>query len=199
MPAGLPSEQQMFKVVVLVGIAAVPVILLALLVSPLAGFIVMCVEIGVGIGLVWRLRGAARATVPSRGGDGIQRLLVLAGAPIDSVEALDEVSAFADRFRFRQVRLLACGSEDPERLHERLDAALRSVRSGRVQVEGEMTSQEPLEALNGVLTDYPADEIVIVTWAAAESEWLDDGVVAKAGLQIETPIHHVIAQESGAA
>lgn len=198
MPAGLPTEQQMFKVVVLVGIAALPVIAMALLVSPLAGFITMCLEVGVGIGVVWRLRGAARATVPSRGGDGVQRLLLIAGDPIDSVEALDEVSGFAERFRFRQVRLLACGSDQSQRLDERLDAVLRSIRSGRVQVEGEVTSAAPLEALRSALAGFPADEVVIVTWPASESGWLDDGVVAKAGLEIDVPIHHVIAAGPGA-
>ena len=56
------TEPQMFRVVVIVGIAMIPVILLAAIVDPIAGAILFGIEVGAGIGyLVQRVR-AARAS-----------------------------------------------------------------------------------------------------------------------------------------
>ncbi len=55
----LINEAAMFRVFLLVGLAAAPVIALGLLVSPLAAAILLGFELGVGIGLlVRRLRGS---------------------------------------------------------------------------------------------------------------------------------------------
>jgi len=55
------TEPQMFRVVVVVGIAMIPVILLAAIVDPIAGAILFGIEAGVAIGyLIQRFR-AARA------------------------------------------------------------------------------------------------------------------------------------------
>lgn len=191
----------MFKVVVLVAIAAVPVILFALLVSPLAGALLVCFEIGVGLGVWRRFRIAARTAGPqSAGGDWIHRLLVLAGEPIASVEVGDEVARFAAENPRCEVRLVApvANGGPPEPAAGRLAVALRSIATSGVQVSGEVTTDEPLAALRGALEEFPADEIVIATYPAASSSWLDDGIVARAGLQIETPIHHLVV-EPGAA
>jgi hypothetical protein len=59
--APLRSEEAMFRVFLAVGIAAAPIIAAGLIISPLAGLIVLLFEIGVGIGaLVNRWRGRAR-------------------------------------------------------------------------------------------------------------------------------------------
>ena len=52
----LRSEAQMFRLVVMFGAAALVVIAAALIIDPLAGLIVLGVELGFGIGLI--LRGA---------------------------------------------------------------------------------------------------------------------------------------------
>ncbi|MDX6581293.1 MAG: hypothetical protein QOI10_477 [Solirubrobacterales bacterium] len=58
----LPSETAMFRVVVGVGLALVPVFALSLVVSPLAAAILLGFEIGIVVGVLWRRRAAARAT-----------------------------------------------------------------------------------------------------------------------------------------
>ena len=56
----LRSEADMFRFVVVVGIAALPVIVLGLIGGPVWGLVALGVELGIGIGLIWR----ARATIP---------------------------------------------------------------------------------------------------------------------------------------
>jgi uncharacterized membrane-anchored protein YitT (DUF2179 family) len=53
----LRSEAEMFRVVVVVALAAAPVIALALITRPLYGAILLGIEMGIGIGLVWRGTG----------------------------------------------------------------------------------------------------------------------------------------------
>ncbi len=55
------SEAEMFRVLVAVVVAAVPVIALALLVGPVFGLIVLGVELGVGVGVLWRALRRRRA------------------------------------------------------------------------------------------------------------------------------------------
>jgi hypothetical protein len=50
----LRSEAQMFRVVVIFGIAAAIVIAAALIIDPIAGLIVLGLELGFGIGLILR-------------------------------------------------------------------------------------------------------------------------------------------------
>lgn len=57
----------MFRVVVVVGIAMVPVIVLALAIAPLAGAILLAVEAGAAIGYLLQRWRAARAAAPPGG------------------------------------------------------------------------------------------------------------------------------------
>jgi hypothetical protein len=50
----LRSEAQMFRLVVIFGVAALVVIAAALIIDPLAGLIVLGLELGFGIGLILR-------------------------------------------------------------------------------------------------------------------------------------------------
>src|SRR5687767_1174193 len=75
------TEPQMFRVVLIVGVAMVPVILLAAIVDPIAGAILFGIEVGVAVGyLVQRVRSAEprAAEVAPLPGDGVHRVLVVA-------------------------------------------------------------------------------------------------------------------------
>ena len=64
----LRSEAEMFRVVVIVGIAAAPVIAVGLITEPVYAAILLALEIGVGIGLLWRSsRGSEPHTAADRG------------------------------------------------------------------------------------------------------------------------------------
>jgi len=58
--APLRSEEAMFRIVVYVGLACAPIILAGLIISPLAGAIMLLVEIGLAIG-VWLSRRRSRS------------------------------------------------------------------------------------------------------------------------------------------
>ena len=58
------SEAEMFRVLVVVVVAAVPVIAAALVVGPVAGLVVLGVELGLGVGLLWRALRTRRAGRP---------------------------------------------------------------------------------------------------------------------------------------
>jgi hypothetical protein len=55
----LPSEAAMFRVVVGVGLALLPVFVLSVTVGAQWAAILLALEIGVAIGVFWRWRGAA--------------------------------------------------------------------------------------------------------------------------------------------
>jgi hypothetical protein len=55
----LPSEGAMFRVVVGVGLALLPVFLVSVLAGPGWAALVLAFEIGIGIGVWWRRRDAA--------------------------------------------------------------------------------------------------------------------------------------------
>jgi hypothetical protein len=58
----LRSEAEMFRFAMVVAAAAAPVIALALITRPLYGAILLALEMGAGIGLMWR---GARGSLPS--------------------------------------------------------------------------------------------------------------------------------------
>ncbi|HYH61096.1 MAG TPA: hypothetical protein VD766_04460, partial [Solirubrobacterales bacterium] len=79
------TEPQMFRVVVLVGIAMIPVVLLAVVVHPIAGAILFGLEVGTAIGyLIQRARSveARDAEVAPVPDDGVHRLLVVANETV---------------------------------------------------------------------------------------------------------------------
>jgi hypothetical protein len=57
----LRSEAEMFRLVVVVGLAALPVIVLGLAAGPVWGLIALGLELGIGIGLIW---GSSRRSKP---------------------------------------------------------------------------------------------------------------------------------------
>ena len=62
------SEAEMFRVLVVVVVAAVPVVLAALLVGPVLGLVVLGVELGVGIWWLWRALRTRRGPSQPPGG-----------------------------------------------------------------------------------------------------------------------------------
>jgi hypothetical protein len=58
--APLTSEDAMFRVFLAVGLAAAPIIAAGLIISPLAGLIVLLFEIGLAIGVLLSRRRARR-------------------------------------------------------------------------------------------------------------------------------------------
>src|SRR5215470_4166063 len=89
----LRSEADAFRWVVVIGVAAVSVIVLTLLTRPVVGVVWAALLIGFGVGFGYRsARGSLPSSVPvTRGGDGKYRLLVVANETVQGEALLNEI------------------------------------------------------------------------------------------------------------
>lgn len=202
----LSSEADAFRWVVVIGVAAVSVILLTLITRPVVGVIWAALLIGFGAGLAYRnSRGSLpRSVAVTRGGDGKHRLLVVANETVGG-EAL--------RAEIRQ----RCGGRDCEILvvtpahsvsraehwasdideaielaRQRMELSLLAIEALGFKARGEIGDSDPNVAIEDALRVFPADEIVISTHPPHRSRWLEQGVVERASKEIDLPITHVV-------
>ncbi len=199
----------MFRVVVIVGIAMIPVILLALVIDPLAGAILFGIEIGAGIGYLyqrWRAvepRDAEVAPVPD---DGVHRVLVVANETVGGRALLQELKTRLEGEESSQL-LVVCPplagsaaehwSSDidgyiPE-ARERLEASVAAMRAAGLPASGRLGDHhDPNQAIEDALKEFPADEVVISTHPPDRSRWLESGVIEKARAELPRPVTHVV-------
>src|SRR5690606_26971497 len=89
----LRSERDAFRLVLVVAAAGALVIAAGLIIGPLAGLIVLGLELGVGVGLIWR---SSRGSLPqepriARSDDDVYRLLVIANETVGGRALLAEI------------------------------------------------------------------------------------------------------------
>ena len=203
----LRSEAEMFRVVVIIGMAALPVIILGLAVDPLAAAILLACEVAAGLLLVWsRSRGTEphEAEVAARD-DGVYRLLVVANETVGGRALMAEIERRCAG-RANEVRIVvpALTSSRLEYLaHDvdtaiaeaqaRLDRSLRTISSAGLRAEGEVGDHhDPNVAIEDALASFAADEVLISTHPPDRSRWLERGVVERAEREIPLPVTHVI-------
>ena len=203
----LRSEAEMFRVVVIIGLAALPVIVLGLAVDPLAGAILLAVELAAGLWLLWRRsRGSEphRAEVAARD-DSVYRLLVVANETVGGRALMTEIERRCGG-RPNEVRIVvpALTSSRLEYLaHDvdaaiadaqaRLDPPLRTISSAGQRASGEVGDHhDPNVAIEDALASFAADEVIISTHPPARSRWLERGVVERAEREVPLPVTHVI-------
>lgn len=198
----------MFRVVVIVGIAMAPVILLALLVDPLVGAIVFGVEIGVAIGLLLaRSRGTDPRTADvASSDDNVHRVLVVANETVGGKALLDELKNRVQgegRSEILVVTPPLAGSaaehwssdidEGIREARERLGSSIATMREAGLEVRGQMGDHhDPNQAIEDALGDFAADEVIISTHTPKRSRWLESGVVEKARSELPQPVTHVV-------
>ena len=197
----------MFRVVVIIGLAALPVIVLGLAVDPLAGAILLAVELAAGLWLLWRRsRGSEpqRAEVAARD-DSVYRLLVVANETVGGRALMTEIERRCGG-RPNEVRIVvpALTSSRLEYLaHDvdaaiadaqaRLDHSLRTISSAGLRASGEVGDHhDPNVAIEDALASFAADEVIISTHPPARSRWLERGVVERAEREVPLPVTHVI-------
>jgi hypothetical protein len=203
----LRSESEMFRIVVVIGLAAVPVIILGLAVSATAGAILLAVELLVGAWIVWdRTRGAEpHEAEVAAGGDGVYRLVVAANETVGGRALLSEIErrcAGKPSEILIVVPVLA-----PSRLahlaHDvddaigeaqaRLDHSLRTLASAGLRARGYVGDHhDPNTALEDALREFAADEVIVSTHPPERSRWLEGGVVDRARRDIPLPVTHVV-------
>ena len=203
------TEDQMFRVVVIVGIAMIPVVLLALVIDPLAGAILFGIEIGVGIGYLyqrWRAIEPRHAEVAPVPDDGVHRVLVVANETVGGRALLTELQSRLEGEESSEL-LVVCPplagsaaehwSSDidgyiPE-ARERLEASVAAMRAAGLPASGRLGDHhDPNQAIEDALKVFPADEVVISTHPPERSRWLESGVIEKARAELPQPVTHVI-------
>lgn len=213
----LRSEEEMFRVVVIVGIAMGLVILLALVIDPLAGAILFGIEIGVLIGVLVRgMRGREERTADvAHADDGVHRVLVVANETVGGRALLDEIHRRVEGEERSEILVVTpplAGSAAEHwssdidagiaEARKRLDDSIASMRAAGLQAQGRLGDHhDPNQAIEDALGDFAADELIISTHPPERSRWLESGVVERARRELPQPVTHVVVDleaEAGA-
>ncbi len=203
----LRSEADAFRLVVIVGICAAVVIVVALAVDPLAGAIVLAAELAVGLWLVLRgSRGSLpRTAVVATASDEVHRILVVANETVGGRALLEEIRARGGR-RPAEILVVVPALAGSALEHwssdvdgaladarRRLEDSLRAMRGAGLSASGHVGDHhEPGAAIEDSLREFAADELVISTHPPERSRWLEAGVVERARREIPLPVTHVI-------
>lgn len=199
----------MFRVVVVVGIAVVPVILLALVVAPVVGAILFGIEVGVAIGylaLRTRSQPPREAEVASAPDDGVHRVLIVANETVGSRALLTALQSRLEGAPRSEVLVVTPPlartaaehwSSDIDRgiaeAQNRLDASVGAMRAEGIDVTGRLGDHhDPNQAIEDALKIFPADEVIISTHPPQRSRWLESGVVETARAELPQPVTHVV-------
>jgi hypothetical protein len=202
----LRSEADAFRWVVVIGVAAVSVILLALLIRPAVGAVWAALLLGFGAGVAYRnSRGSLpRSIEVTRGGDGKHRLLVVANETVGGGALQEEIR---ERCRGRDCEILIVTpalsvsraehwasdiDEAIELARQRMELSLLAIEGLGFKARGEIGDSDPNVAIEDALRVFSADEIVISTHPPHRSRWLEHGVVERASREIDLPITHVV-------
>jgi hypothetical protein len=203
----LRSEAEMFRLVVIIGAAALVVIAFALIIDPLAGAIVLGLELGIGIGLIWR---GSRGSLPRRAevapaDDRVHRIVVVANETVAGRALLDELRRRTEGSNseilvvvpaLTSSQLQHWASDVDAALEEaraRLRRSLDAMKAAGLEASGHVGDHhEPNAALEDALREFPADEVVISTHPPERSKWLEGGVVERAKREVPLPVTHVV-------
>jgi hypothetical protein len=203
----LRSEAEMFRLVVIIGIAALPVIVLGLAAGPEWGLVVLGVELGIGIGLIWR---GSRGTLPheaevAQDDDAVHRILVVANQTVAGRSLLNEIK---QHHAGRQTEILVVVPALPHSRLEhlahdvdgaiaearvRLEQSLAAMKEAGLSARGTVGDHhDPNAAIEDALATFAADEVIISTHPPERSRWLESGVVERAEADIPLPVTHVV-------
>lgn len=197
----------MFRVVVVVGVAAAPVIALGLVAGPGWGAVLLGLEVVVGIALLWRSsRGSEPHTAEiATADDGVHRVLVVANETVAGRSLLDELKrrcarpeseihvVVPARAASRLEHLAHDVDEAIAAASERLDRSLSAMSAAGLRAEGRVGDHhDPNVAIEDALREFAADELVISTHPPQRSRWLEQGVVERAEREIPLPVTHVV-------
>ena len=199
----LRSEAEMFRVVVIVVIAALPVIVVGLLTEPIYAAILLGLEILAGLWALWRsLRGAEPHV--AAGGDDVHRVLVVANETVAGKVLLKEVEIRCRGESEVRVIVPALASSRLGHLthdvdgaiaeaRQRLESSLAAMSAVGIDATGQVGDHhDPNAAIEDALATFAADEVVISTHPPERSRWLESGVVERARGDIPLPVTHVI-------
>lgn len=74
----------------------------------------------------------------------------------------------------------------------RLRASVACLARGDVRADGRLADPDPVQAIADALTDFPADEILIITAPQRPSTWLHRNAVDRARRSFQQPLKHLV-------
>jgi GABA permease len=203
----LRSEADAFRAVVVIGAGLGAVVALAVLWRPAAGAVLLALEVGVALGLVWRgSRGRLPRTVSVlRRGARTHRILVVANETVGGRALLEEIQRRCEGRRSEILVVVpALTSSQLEHwssdvdgaiadARRRPDHALRTMSPAGLRARGEVGDHhEPNASIEDALRSFAADEVIVSTHPPERSRWLEHGVLERARREVPLPITHVI-------
>ncbi len=80
-----------------------------------------------------------------------------------------------------------------EAAHERMQATIDELRRHGLTVTGAVGDANPLQAIADALVGFSASRVMISTWPAGASNWLEKDLPGRAAERFGLPIHHVVS------
>lgn len=68
---------------------------------------------------------------------------------------------------------------------------LGALEGAGISASGEVGAEDPIEAADDALREFPADELVFATHSEAEANWLEQDVLEVARARYDVPVTHV--------
>ena len=62
-------------------------------------------------------------------------------------------------------------------------------------VETRVGDADPVKAVEDALSDFPAEELIVITRAGEEADWLEEGSGATAQNRFSLPVTHIVVAE----
>jgi hypothetical protein len=81
------------------------------------------------------------------------------------------------------------------RAGEHLDATLQALKAAGIEARGEVGADDPIQAADDALREFPADELVFATRSAGAADRLEPDIVEAARKRYDVPVTHVVVGE----
>jgi len=138
--------------------------------------------------------------------DGVRRVLVIAGDEVTPAE-LEPVLSLTDGVTAKafvvapvlgsRTSTLTGDDGDYEAASTHLESALGALKALQVSARGRVGARDPLQAADDGLREFPAGEILFVVRCAADTNWLEEGVVDEARSRYPIPVSQVMPSTAG--
>ncbi len=76
---------------------------------------------------------------------------------------------------------------------QRMGATIDELRRHGLTVHGQVGDADPMHAIADALATFPATAIMISTWPAGASNWLEKDLPARAAERFSLPIAHIVS------
>jgi GABA permease len=206
MRSPIRTEAEAFRFVLVAGAIGIVVAVVGVLAN---GWAALGVFLALSGAALWVLRGRPEGPEPAWwvrervGRTRATRLLVLANETLAGEALLAEIRRRAAQ-PGAEVRVVVPAlnsrvrhwTSDVDAAHAaaqaRLDESLRRLDAVGIRALGAVGDDDPVQALEDALRDFPATEVIVSTHPPGRSNWLERGVVERARERYPLPIAHVV-------